>query len=61
QVEENKFEIRLLNYEGILPVDIQIDDTSKRTQLSKKAIIINSQGWPQIDPRGYYLKRVILE
>lgn len=61
QVEENKYEIRLLNYEGVLPIDIQINGALQRNMLSEKAISIAGNGWPLIDPKGYYLKRVILE
>jgi aminopeptidase N len=61
QLSENKFAIKLLNYEGSLPLEIQVDGKTTRTQLDKNAITITSQTLPVIDPRGYYLKRVIFE
>ena len=61
QVEENKYEVKLLNYAGTLPLDIQLDGAWQRKMVSEKAIVVEGNGWPQIDPKGYYLKRVILE
>jgi aminopeptidase N len=61
QVEENKYEIKLLNFDMAIPVDIRSAETTNRTWLDKKSITVTSNGWPQIDPNGYYLKKVILE
>ena len=61
QIEENKFEIKLLNFGMAIPVDVKIGDTTERTILTKEPIKITSDSWPQIDPKGYYLKKVILE
>lgn len=61
QLEENKYEIKLLNYDETLPVEIQTGDDINRTILSKVGATIISNGWPQIDPTGFYLKKVVLE
>ena len=61
QVGENKYEVKLLNYAGTLPLDIHLDGAWQRKMVSEKAIVVEGNGWPQIDPKGYYLKRVILE
>ncbi|HEY5691811.1 MAG TPA: M1 family metallopeptidase [Cyclobacteriaceae bacterium] len=61
QTEENKYEIKLLNFEMAIPVDIRVAETTNRTWLDKKGITITSTELPQIDPNGYYLKKVILE
>jgi aminopeptidase N len=55
------YQIRLLNYEGDLPLDIQTEDGLKRTIVSQNGVKVTSSTWPQIDPKVYYLKKVILE
>ena len=61
QVEDKKYVVKLLNFDGGLPMEILVDGKVTRGQVDKKGITINSQSLPQIDPRGFYLKRVILE
>jgi aminopeptidase N len=61
QVGDQKYAITLLNFDGKLPVDISVDGTISRTSLDKTVITINSKNIPIIDPKGYYLKKVILE
>ncbi len=61
QTDQNKYLVKLLNYDGALPVEILTDGTVTRSMVDKKGITITSQSAPQIDPNGYYLKRVILE
>lgn len=61
QVEDKKYIVKLLNFDGGLPMEILVDGKVTRSQVDKKGITINSQSLPQIDPRGFYLKRVILE
>jgi len=61
QVEEDKYEIKLLNYEEMLPIDIETSGDIVRTSLNKTGIMVESSDWPNIDPKGYYLKKVIME
>ena len=61
QLQENKYMVKLTNYDGVLPVEISTDGTVTRTKLDKTGITITSQTPPQIDPKGFYLKKVILE
>jgi aminopeptidase N len=62
QKDETHYLIKLANYDGSLPVEVVTDEGTARTELNKSGTTVVSQnGWPQIDPAGYYLKRVILE
>ena len=55
------YEIRLINYQDTLPVDIQLDGSPKRMEVNQNGLKVNAKTWPVIDPNGFYLKRVILE
>jgi aminopeptidase N len=57
----SKYQVRLLNYASSLPIDIQTDSGVKRTTLDGKGITLENSSWPVIDPKVYYLKKVILE
>jgi aminopeptidase N len=61
QTEENKYQIKLLNLDMQLPVNITIDGVTKIVQLSAKETTISASGLPLIDTDGYYFKRIIVE
>lgn len=55
------YEIKLINYKDTLPVDIQLDGSTKRMEINQNGLKVTAKTWPVIDPKGFYLKRVILE
>jgi aminopeptidase N len=55
------YQVKLLNYEGDLPIEVQTEKGIQRTVVNKEGVKISSTGWPIIDPKVFYLKRVILE
>ncbi|MBX2961693.1 MAG: M1 family metallopeptidase [Cyclobacteriaceae bacterium] len=57
----SSYQVRLLNYEGDLPLEIVTGSGSQRMTLNKTGVRVTSSVWPVIDPKVYYLKRVILE
>jgi aminopeptidase N len=61
QVDDTKYQVQFLNYDGSLPIDIKTDTGIQRTMVDKKGIIITNSTWPVIDPNVYYLKKVIQE
>lgn len=62
QTGESKYAIKISNFEGMkLPVEILADGKSSTIILDKTAITIESKTPPQIDPKGFYLKRVVME
>jgi aminopeptidase N len=61
QTGSTKFVVKLTNYDEPLPVEISSGGKTTKTQLDKSGITVEGDAWPQIDPRGFYLKRVTLE
>lgn len=61
QTDENKYLIRLLNLDMSIPVDIKTDAGIQRMMLDKKGITITNNSAVQVDPKVYYLKKVIYE
>ena len=61
QVDDKVYQVKLMNYFGTLPFEILVEGKMIKSRIDRSGITINSQGPPQIDPRGFYLKRVILE
>ncbi|HLF46694.1 MAG TPA: hypothetical protein VI548_09725, partial [Chitinophagaceae bacterium] len=61
QTGNEKYIVRLLNYDMPLPVDILTDKGLQRMTIDKRGIEVASKTPIQIDPKGYYLKKMILE
>jgi aminopeptidase N len=62
QTAENKYAIKVTNFDGMkLPIEILADGKISKMMVDKTAITIESKTLPQIDPKGFYLKRVVLE
>lgn len=62
QTSDTSYTVRFLNYEGTLPVDIVVGGVISRKGLGNTPITVESpDGPPVIDPKGYYLKKVVLE
>jgi aminopeptidase N len=62
QTSDTGYVVKFVNYEGALPLDIEIDGRIERREVTGSGIAIESEsGYPGIDPKGYYLKRVVLE
>lgn len=61
QTGEDKYLVQLLNYESSLPMDIQTDAGTKRMNIDKKGVTVASKITPVVDPKTYYLKKIIIE
>ena len=61
EMADNRYLIKLLNYDGALPIGIQTDSGLKRMMINSKGIYINSTTMPVADPKVYYLKTVLYE
>ncbi|HLO83111.1 MAG TPA: M1 family metallopeptidase [Chitinophagaceae bacterium] len=61
QVQGSAYSVKLDNLDMTIPVEVQTSSGKKVLQLSKKAVTVQSESMPIIDPDGYYLKRVIYE
>ena len=56
-----QYAIKLLNIDMPLPLEIVTDKGGKRVMVDKKGIVVNSETLPLVDPRVFYLKKVIYE
>jgi aminopeptidase N len=61
QTGENKYLVRLLNIDMPLPMDVLTDSGIQKIVVDKKEITVTSQMPVAVDPKAYYLKKVIYE
>lgn len=61
RLNETDYQVKLQNYEGALPLQVQTDTGIKRMMVDQLGIKINSQTLPIVDRDGYYLKTVLYE
>ncbi len=61
QTGDDKYTVQLLNFDMPLPMEVSTDSGSQRVTIDKKGINITSKTLPQVDPKVYYLKKLILE
>lgn len=61
QTETTKYTLQLLNLDMDIPVEVTTDAGTQRMVVGKNAITLVSQTLPIVDPKVYYLKKVILE
>ena len=61
QVAAERYNISLMNFDMPLPFEIQTDSGLQKVTLQKSNLVIQSKTTPVVDPKVYYLKRVIME
>jgi aminopeptidase N len=61
QTRDNEYNVKLLNLDIAIPLDVQTDAGIKRMMLDKKGVAVTSKTPLVIDPKGFYLKKVIIE
>lgn len=61
QGNDNSYTIKALNFEMPVPIEVQTDSGVQKITLSKEGSTIKSATMPVVDPKVYYLKRVIYE
>jgi len=61
QTKEGEYQVKLLNVDMSIPIDIQTDSGIQRTMVDKKGTTITSKTNILIDPKVFYLKKVIME
>lgn len=62
QVSPTEYQLKFGNFSAPLPVDVEVDGTTRRIQVGKSGVVVSStSGYPVIDRKGFYLKRVVLE
>lgn len=62
QTDVNKYKVQLINLDMDIPVEISTDAGMQKMTIGKAAAVsIESKTLPVIDPKVYYLKKVIVE
>ena len=61
QTGDDKYLVKLLNVDMALPVSIVTDAGKQKIVVDKKGIAVTSKTALQIDPDGFYFKKIIME
>jgi hypothetical protein len=61
KTKENEYQVKLLNLDMTIPLDVQTDSGIQRIIVDKKGTSITSKSQILIDPKVFYLKKVIME
>ncbi len=61
QVDEKKFRVSATNFDMELPLEVNTDKGLQKITLTKGGTVVESASMPVIDPRVFYLKRVVYE
>ena len=61
QTADNTYLVRLLNLDMQIPIDVQTDAGVRRLVVDKKGATVTSNSPVIIDPKVFYLKKVIME
>ncbi len=61
QTGDDKYYVKLTNLDMPVPLDIQTDSGIQRMMVDKKGMTVTSKTALQVDPKVFYLKKVILE
>lgn len=61
QTAADKYIVRLLNIDMALPLEVITDEGLKKITVDKNGVTVNSKTFLQVDPRVFYLKKLIYE
>ena len=61
KTNENEYQVKLLNLDMTVPIDVQTDSGIQRIMTDKKGTTVKSKTPITIDPNVFYLKKVIIE
>src|SRR6185503_12203417 len=59
--KENEYQVKLLNLDMTIPIDVQTDAGIQRITTDKKGTTVTSKSPIIIDPKVFYLKKVFIE
>ena len=59
--KENEYQVKLLNLDMSIPIDVQTDAGIQRVTVDKKGTTVTSKSQVIIDPQVFYIKKVIIE
>jgi aminopeptidase N len=61
QTGDDKYLVKLMNLDMTIPIDIQTDTGIKRMMVDKKGTTITSKSQVLVDPKVFYIKKVVME
>jgi aminopeptidase N len=61
QIDVNRYRVQSMNLDMDIPIEVVTDSGTQKVLLGKKPINIDSKTLPIVDPKVYYLKKVIVE
>ena len=61
QTDADKFTIQLTNLNMDIPMEVVTDAGSQQMMIGKSPVTISSKTMPVIDPKVYYIKKIIIE
>ena len=61
QTKDNEYAVKLLNLDMQIPLDVQTDAGIQRVMVDKKGVAVASKTQLVVDPKVFYLKKVIIE
>lgn len=61
QMSDSSYQLRLLNLDMSLPMEVDTDAGRQTVTLGKDPVTIISRRVPAIDPQGFYMKKIVLE
>lgn len=61
QTAVDKYSVRLLNLDMALPLEVLTDTGIQKITVDKKGVTVSSKTFLQVDPRVFYLKKLIYE
>jgi hypothetical protein len=61
QTAEDKYYVTLSNLDMPIPIDIMTDSGVQKINVDAKGVTVTSKTAIQVDPKGFYLKKVISE
>ena len=56
-----KYQVKITNFFMPLPFDIVANDKTSKMIIPAEGIVVNSVSPPQVDPKGFYLKKVTIQ
>jgi aminopeptidase N len=56
-----KYQVKITNFFMPLPFDIVVNDKASKMVIPAEGIVVNSVSPPQVDPKGFYLKKLTIQ
>ena len=61
EIGYQKYQLKITNFFMPLPFDVVANDKTSKMVIPAEGLVINSATPPQIDPKGFYLKKVTIQ